>query len=245
MKRRHGFHWPVALAAVTFAIAPVAVGGGSSERGAHHDRFFDRVTRFFSRFRFFRPDYPYYFERYERHPDFGGNSDVFPYYLGPDSTDPIDLAVEVQTELARRGYYNGPIDGVIGPGSQMAIREFQTAAGLSATGQIDDNLVSTLRATELGAPAEDSYVEPPPEDSDSSVEPAPPENSFVAPLPSPAPTAVPKQDSSPMASWVKGKEGQQVLSPFTGGVVDVSGFPPGAEVRCPYSGKIFVVPTKP
>jgi len=127
----------------------------------------------------------------------------------------------------------------------MAIREFQTAAGLSATGQIDDNLVSTLRAAELGAPAEDSYVEPPPEDSDSSVELAPPENSFVAPLPSPAPTAVPKQDSSPMASWVKGKEGQQVLSPFTGGVVDVSGFPPGAEVRCPYSGKIFVVPTKP
>jgi hypothetical protein len=51
MKRRHGFHWPVALAAVTFAIAPVAVGGGSSERDAHHDRFFDRVTRFFSRAR--------------------------------------------------------------------------------------------------------------------------------------------------------------------------------------------------
>jgi hypothetical protein len=48
-----------------------------------------------------------------------------------------------------------------------------------------------------------------------------------------------------VASWVKGKEGQQVLSPFTGGIVDVTGFPSGSEARCPYSGKIFLVPTKP
>jgi hypothetical protein len=57
--------------------------------------------------------------------------------------------------------------------------------------------------------------------------------------------AAPKQESPPVALWVKGKEGQQVLSPFTGAVVDVSGFPPGSEARCPYSGKIFLVPTKP
>jgi biotin carboxyl carrier protein len=244
MKRRHGFHWPLVLAAVTFALAPLPVRGGPSDRDARHDRFFDRVSRFFSHFRFFRFDYPnsWYSERYDRYPDFGANPNGYPYYVDPESGGryPIGLAVEVQTELAQRGYYNG----LIGPGSQTAIREFQAAAGLPVTGQIDDNLMEALRATDPGAPAEDSSVEPP-TDFNSSVAPAPPEDSSVAPFPSPSPPAAAKQDTSPMASWVKGKEGQQVLSPFTGGVVDVSGFPPGAEVRCPYSGKIFLVPIKP
>ena len=76
--------------------------------------------------------------------------------------------MEVQTELARRGYYNGLIDGVIGPESQTAIREFQAAAGLPVTGQIDDNLMEALRATDRGAPGEDSSVEPP-TDSNSDL----------------------------------------------------------------------------
>ena len=170
--------------------APVAVRGGPSERDARHERFFDRVSRFFSHFRFFRFEYPSsrYFERYDRYPDFGANPNDYPYYFDPESGGryPIDLAVEVQTELAQRGYYNGPIDGVIGPGSQTAIREFQAAAGLPVTSQIDDNLIEALRATDPGAPAEDSSVEPP-TDSSSSVAPAPPEDSSVAPFPSPSP----------------------------------------------------------
>ena len=154
MKRRHAFQWPLVFAAVAFAIAPVAVRGGPSERDARHYRFFDRVSRFFSHFRLFRFDYPnsWYSERYDRYPDFGGNPNDYPYYVDPESGGryPIDLAVEVQTELAQRGYYNGLIDGVIGPGSQTAIREFQAAAGLPVTGQIDDNLIEALRATDPG-----------------------------------------------------------------------------------------------
>jgi hypothetical protein len=238
MKRRHGFGWPLVLAAAAFAIAPVAVRGGPSERDARHDRFLNRVSRFFSDFRFFRFDYPnsWYSERYDRYPDFGGIPNDHPYYFDPESGGryPIDLAMEVQTELAQRGYYDGLIDGVIGPGSRTAIREFQAVAGLPVTGQIDDNLIEALRTTEPGASGEDFSVEPPTDPSSS-----------VAPFRSPSPPAAQVPDTSPMASWVKGKEGQQVLSPFTGGVVDVSGFPPGAEVRCPYSGKIFLVPTKP
>ena len=111
---------------------------------------------------------------------------------------------------------------MIGSGSRRAIREFQTAEGLPITGQIDESLVRALIAGELSAPPEDTSVT----------------------LPSPTPSA-PAHDSPPVALWVKGKEGQQVLSPFTGRIVDVSGFPPGSEARCPYSGKIFLVPTKP
>ena len=54
------------------------------------------------------------------------------------------LAVEVQRELRRRGYYRGPIDGDIGPGSRWAIRAYQRDRGLSATGRINSSLLRSL-----------------------------------------------------------------------------------------------------
>ncbi|MBV9298559.1 MAG: hypothetical protein JO066_06240 [Verrucomicrobia bacterium] len=56
----------------------------------------------------------------------------------------------------------------------------------------------------------------------------PSKESSLTPLPSPSLTA-PEQDSPLVSLWVKGKEGQQVLSPYPGEVVDVSGFSPGSE----------------
>ena len=60
-----------------------------------------------------------------------------------------DLAMKVQWALSRRGYYHGPIDGVIGPDGMSAIRAFQEAQGLPATGRIDPNV---LRALQLPLP---------------------------------------------------------------------------------------------
>ena len=54
------------------------------------------------------------------------------------------LAVDVQRELRRRGYYRGSIDGDIGPGSRSAIRAYQYDRGLSATGRIDSSLLRSL-----------------------------------------------------------------------------------------------------
>jgi peptidoglycan hydrolase-like protein with peptidoglycan-binding domain len=51
----------------------------------------------------------------------------------------------VQSELSKRGYYLGPIDGVIGAGSRRAIRSFQTDQGLPSTGSINRKLLSALR----------------------------------------------------------------------------------------------------
>jgi hypothetical protein len=66
-----------------------------------------------------------------------------------------------------------------------------------------------------------------------------PANPFATPTP--VPVAAPRDP--PYGTPVPGKPGF-VTSPHspTAGYVDVRGFPPGSEVKDPYSGKIFLVP---
>ena len=68
--------------------------------------------------------------------------------------------------------------------------------------------------------------------------------------PQPAPDVQPRQPEPPVktgevpyAKGVAGKPGF-VTSPFSpfAGYIDVRGFPPGTEVKDPYSGKTFLVP---
>jgi len=54
-------------------------------------------------------------------------------------------AAGVQRELARRGYYNGAIDGVVGPQTRAAIRTYQVDRALPVTGRIDTPLLRSLR----------------------------------------------------------------------------------------------------
>jgi len=56
----------------------------------------------------------------------------------------LGLGADVQRQLARRGYYYGGIDGVIGPMSRDAIRRYQAARGLPVTGGIDSRLLRSL-----------------------------------------------------------------------------------------------------
>ena len=53
--------------------------------------------------------------------------------------------MKVQWALSRRGYYHGPIDGVIGPDGSRAIQRSKQAQGLPATGRIDPNVLSALK----------------------------------------------------------------------------------------------------
>jgi hypothetical protein len=114
------------------------------------DRDFDHDNRFFHhRHDFFGFDfasfgfpwwYPYYY--YYDYPYDYSYDDSGPAY---DYQYWTNLAVSVQSELARRGYYQGPIDGVFGPGSRKAIQAFQAAAGLPVTGVIDRKVLKALK----------------------------------------------------------------------------------------------------
>ena len=139
------------LVAAALAIAPgVALarggGGGGSHGGgdfhegfAHHGFVSDRSFRFG---RGFRHDH----DRFFGHPFVFGSAwpgYYDPYYLGTYD----NYIVAVQRALAQLGYYHGPVDGVVGPQTEKAIRWFQSVDRLPVTGEIDS---ATLRALRIG-----------------------------------------------------------------------------------------------
>lgn len=54
------------------------------------------------------------------------------------------LEADVQSALRRQGYYYGPVDGDIGPGTRSAIRNYQIDRRLPVTGRIDTYLIRSL-----------------------------------------------------------------------------------------------------
>jgi lipid-binding SYLF domain-containing protein len=52
---------------------------------------------------------------------------------------------QVQTALKNRGFDPGPIDGAMGPKTSMAIRNFQSSQGMTASGMMDDQTLIALQ----------------------------------------------------------------------------------------------------
>lgn len=73
----------------------------------------------------------------------------FTYVSGHHYSDHVyhesrSLEADVQSALKHHGYYYGPVDGDIGPGSRSAIRSYQADNGLAITGRINSSLIHSL-----------------------------------------------------------------------------------------------------
>jgi Putative peptidoglycan binding domain len=63
---------------------------------------------------------------------------------GYNGLAPDRVIIDVQSQLQRDGYYDGAIDGVLGPMTREAIAAFQADNGLAVTSVIDEPTLATL-----------------------------------------------------------------------------------------------------
>jgi hypothetical protein len=81
-------------------------------------------------------------------PAWGYAPSVSYVYDGPiygyNGLSPDRVTVNVQEQLARAGYYDGPIDGLLGPMTREAIAAYQADNGLAITSAIDEPTLATL-----------------------------------------------------------------------------------------------------
>jgi hypothetical protein len=90
------------------------------------------------------PGYGYGYPYYDSYPyGYGYNTPNTQVYASRGINDDATVAA-VQRRLARGGYYHGSIDGVIGPGTRIAIRAFERRNGLPVDGVIDPDLLRTM-----------------------------------------------------------------------------------------------------
>lgn len=67
-----------------------------------------------------------------------------PVYASSPSEDPGQVIANVQSALQQQGYYQGDIDGILGPETRAALAEYQTAQGIEPTGAVDEPTLETL-----------------------------------------------------------------------------------------------------
>lgn len=144
---------PGLVTGAVFGVAAVALlGEGTVTAFTTAGAFFGSGFGFFGYgYPWYYPGYPYYpySEPYYGDPyydsEYYGDTYYGNQYYG--NFDPRSSATKsLQTALARRGYYRGPIDGVFGSETRNAIRSFQAHQGLPVTGQVDSRLIRALQS---------------------------------------------------------------------------------------------------
>ena len=75
----------------------------------------------------------------------------------------MDVTAEIQRELTKRGLYEGPADGVMGPKTDAAIRDFEVLAKLKSTGEPTEDLLRAIQgAVKSETPAPRASARPDP-----------------------------------------------------------------------------------
>jgi Putative peptidoglycan binding domain len=92
--------------------------------------------------------FPFYFDAGYWYPAWGYYPDSYYPYDGPiygyNDLPPDQVIANLQTQLYNEGYYDGPIDGILGPDTRAAIADYQADHGLAVTAAIDEPTVESL-----------------------------------------------------------------------------------------------------
>src|SRR5436305_4045757 len=67
-----------------------------------------------------------------------------PIYVGQRAEPPDRVIADVQTELQQMGYYQGEVDGLLGPMTRQALTAYQADQGLTTTAAIDEPTLNSL-----------------------------------------------------------------------------------------------------
>jgi peptidoglycan hydrolase-like protein with peptidoglycan-binding domain len=62
----------------------------------------------------------------------------------PAPRAPGEIIIDIQRELARRGFYDGAVDGLYGPKTDGAIRDFEQVAGLKPSSEPNEALLQAI-----------------------------------------------------------------------------------------------------
>ncbi len=89
------------------------------------------------------PNMPYYYKG-DGISYYSRRDSVPQRYWGSSRPTTGSADVAVQRALTRLGYYRGPVDGDIGPGTRASIARYQRDRGLRVTGVVDSTLLRSL-----------------------------------------------------------------------------------------------------
>src|SRR5207244_4579754 len=71
-----------------------------------------------------------------------------------------EIVADIQRELARRGFYDGVVDGRYGPRTDAAVRDFEQASGLKASTEPNEALLAAIKRSNTKPPKAPSGMRP-------------------------------------------------------------------------------------
>lgn len=71
-----------------------------------------------------------------------------------------EIVTDIQRELAQRGFYDGAPDGIYGPRTDIAVRDFEHAAGLKPSTEPNEALLRAIVRSNIKAPPKPGARDP-------------------------------------------------------------------------------------